>query len=94
MSAPAVTLNSPFTLPCGQVIKNRFVKAAMTEGLAGPDGCANSRHENLYRTWANGGCGLLITGNVMVKGDHLERPGNVIVEGDQSDKALTALADN
>ena len=91
MATPAETLNSSFTLPCGQVIRNRLVKAAMTEGLAYPDGYANERHANLYRTWANGGSGLLITGNVMVKNDHLERPGNVIIDGEQSEEALAGL---
>ena len=73
-------LNTPLTLPCGVVLPNRLCKAAMTEGLAGPDGLPNQRHERLYRTWARGGVGLQITGNVMVDGNHLERPGNVILD--------------
>jgi len=73
-------LKRPLELPCGVVLKNRLVKAAMTEGLAGPDGLPNDRHMRLYRTWAASGVGLLITGNVMVDGDHLERPGNVIID--------------
>lgn len=73
-------LNTPLTLPCGVVLPNRLCKAAMTEGLAGPDGLPNQRHERLYRTWARSGVGLQVTGNVMVDGDHLERPGNVILD--------------
>ncbi|MFO1393855.1 MAG: NADH:flavin oxidoreductase/NADH oxidase family protein [Steroidobacteraceae bacterium] len=77
---PTEILRTPLRLPCGLVLKNRLVKAAMTEGLAGPDGLPNDKLERLYRTWARSGVGLLITGNVMVVGDHLERPGNVIVD--------------
>ena len=73
-------LNASLTLPCGLVLPNRLAKAAMTEGLAGPDGLPNERHVQLYRTWARSGVGLQITGNVMVDGDHLERPGNVILD--------------
>lgn len=74
------TLNQPLVLPCGQLLKNRLVKAAMTEGLAGPDGLPNERHARLYRTWAEGGPAVSITGNVMIDGSHLERPGNVILD--------------
>ena len=73
-------LKTPLKLPCGAVLPNRLAKAAMTEGLAGPDGLPNERHVQLYRTWARSGVGLQITGNVMVDGDHLERPGNVILD--------------
>jgi 2,4-dienoyl-CoA reductase-like NADH-dependent reductase (Old Yellow Enzyme family) len=73
-------LDTPLALPCGASLPNRLAKAAMTEGLAGPDGLPNERHQRLYRTWARSGVGLQITGNVMVDGDHLERPGNVILE--------------
>lgn len=76
---PAV--NDTLTLPNGQTFRNRIAKAAMTEGLAFRDGLPNAAHETLYRRWANRGCGLLITGNVIVDRGHLERPGNVIVDG-------------
>jgi 2,4-dienoyl-CoA reductase-like NADH-dependent reductase (Old Yellow Enzyme family) len=75
-------VNEAFSLPNGQHFRNRIAKAAMTEGLAFRDGLPNAAHETLYRRWADGGCGLLITGNVQVDRGHLERPGNVIVDGD------------
>jgi 2,4-dienoyl-CoA reductase-like NADH-dependent reductase (Old Yellow Enzyme family) len=75
MNADLVSvLNTPLVLPCGLVLKNRLVKAAMTEGLAGPDGLPNEQLARLYHTWANGGVAVLITGNVMVDGTSLERP--------------------
>jgi len=73
-------LDTPLTLPCGVTLKNRLVKAAMTEGLADPDGLPNEKHNRLYRSWAGGSAAVLITGNVMVDGTHLERPGNVILD--------------
>jgi len=73
-------LSTPLELPCGLTLKNRLVKAAMTEGLAGPDGLPNEKHVRLYRTWEHSDVAVLITGNVMVDGTHLERPGNVILD--------------
>ena len=71
---------TPFTLPSGQVIKNRLVKAAMEENLANSDQVPDDNLFNLYEAWANGGVGLIITGNVMV--DHLAMtgPGGVTLE--------------
>ncbi|OYQ27073.1 NADH:flavin oxidoreductase [Sandarakinorhabdus cyanobacteriorum] len=76
-----MSVAAPFALPNGQSFRNRIAKAAMTEGLAFRDGLPNPAHDNLYRRWADRGCGLLITGNVIIDRGHLERPGNVIVDG-------------
>ncbi|OSZ72747.1 NADH:flavin oxidoreductase [Sphingomonas sp. IBVSS1] len=76
-----MSVAAPFQLPNGQSFRNRIAKAAMTEGLAFRDGLPNPAHDNLYRRWADRGCGLLITGNVIIDRGHLERPGNVIVDG-------------
>lgn len=87
-----VSLADPIKLPCGAVLKNRIAKAAMTEGLADPLNRATARHAALYRRWAEGGAGLLITGNVMVDRRYLERPGNVAIDGPQTEEAREALA--
>jgi len=63
----------------------------MTEGLADRCNRATERHVRLYRRWANGGAGMLLTGNVQVDRRHLERPGNVAIDGEQSAEALMAL---
>lgn len=84
-------LNQPLTLPCGAVVPNRMCKAAMTEGLAHPDGTASEELERLYGIWSDGGSGILLSGNIQVDGDHLERPGNVIVESALSGDAFAAL---
>lgn len=73
---------SSFTLPNGRVVKNRIVKAAMEENLATAEQTPGVALRNLYRTWAEGGTGVLITGNVMV--DHLAMtgPGGVVLENE------------
>jgi len=73
-------LKQPLTLPCGATIRNRICKAAMTEGLASPEGLPTPELERLYRLWSDGGAGLLLSGNVIIDGDHLERPGNIIID--------------
>jgi 2,4-dienoyl-CoA reductase-like NADH-dependent reductase (Old Yellow Enzyme family) len=85
-------LADPLRLPCGALLPNRVAKAAMTEGLAAADGAANARHARLYRRWAAGGAGLLLTGNVMVDRRWLERPGNVIIEDSRGIPALAEWA--
>lgn len=85
-------LAQPFTLPCGAVLPNRVCKAAMTEGLADENLNATERHVTLYRRWAEGGAGLLITGNVMIDRRVLERPGNVAIDGNGGLSQLKAWA--
>ncbi|MEL6920888.1 MAG: NADH:flavin oxidoreductase/NADH oxidase family protein [Pseudomonadota bacterium] len=86
-------LAEPVTLPCGQVIKNRIAKAAMTEGLTDGTNQANDRLVTLYKRWGEGGAGVLVTGNVIVDRWHLERGGNLAIDGAQSNAALAGLAD-
>jgi 2,4-dienoyl-CoA reductase-like NADH-dependent reductase (Old Yellow Enzyme family) len=52
----------------------------MTEGVADRRLRATDRHATLYRAWSEGGAGLLLTGNVQVDRDDLERPGNVAID--------------
>lgn len=85
-------LDTPLTLPCGAILPNRLAKAAMTEGLATPDGVPTAELERLYGLWSDGGAGLLITGNVIVDADHLERPGNVVIDRAPDAAMAAALA--
>lgn len=80
MSLAAEALHMPLTLPCGAVIKNRIAKAAMTEGLATMAGIATPQLNRLYGLWSDGGAGMLLSGNIQIDKDHLERPGNVIID--------------
>ena len=87
------TLSDTLTLPCGVVIKNRIAKGAMTEGLSDSANRATSKLSKLYRRWADGGAGMLLTGNVQINHKYLERAGNVVIEGLQSNEQLAALTD-
>ena len=75
-----IDLHDPLELPCGVRLPNRFLKSAMTEGLADARDRATGRLATLYRRWSQGGCGTLVTGNVMIDRRFLERPGNVVIE--------------
>lgn len=81
-------LQSPLILPCGASLKNRLAKAAMTEGLADAYGVPGALLDRLYGLWSDGGAALLISGNIMVDRQHLERPGNIIIDT-QLDRDLT-----
>ncbi|KAG0027126.1 hypothetical protein BGZ82_009141 [Podila clonocystis] len=81
-------LSQPLTLPfSGRVIKNRFLKAALSESLARADGQIDKSHTNnlinLYEAWAKGGSGLILTGNIMVDRLHREMEHNVAVEDER-----------
>ncbi len=85
-------LTSSLTLPCGVTVPNRICKAAMTEGLATPEGLPSDELNRLYGLWSDGGAGILLSGNIQVDPDHLERPGNVIVAGVPNNEMKSALA--
>ena len=83
----SVALADSLRLPCGVVLPNRIAKAAMTECLADPrTNDPNARHERLFRRWATGGVGLMVTGNVMVDRRFLERTSNVVID-ERTDRA-------
>jgi 2,4-dienoyl-CoA reductase-like NADH-dependent reductase (Old Yellow Enzyme family) len=86
-----IDLATPLKLPCGVTLSNRLAKGAMTEGLATANGVPTPELEQLYRLWAEGGAGMLLTGNVQIDCDHLERPGNVVIDGPPSIELRTAL---
>ena len=88
----STALGSPLTLPCGATLKNRFGKAPLTEGLADAMNRATARHVSLYGRWADGGAGLVVTGNVQVDRRYLERPGNVVIDDNGGIEELKAYA--
>ncbi|SDP69043.1 2,4-dienoyl-CoA reductase [Ralstonia sp. 25mfcol4.1] len=67
-------------LPNGSTIPNRIAKAAMEENMADEDHAPSEELVRLYRAWAGGGAGLLITGNVMVDSRAMTGPGGVVLE--------------
>lgn len=85
-----IDITAPLVLPNGQTLKNRLVKGAMTEGLADARGRPTPELIRLYERWADGGTGLLLTGNIQIDRAHLERAGNVIIDR-VPDAAMAAL---
>lgn len=85
-------LFQPFTFPNGTTAKNRFFKSAMEEQLA-TDNQPTQALVNLYRTWALGGAGVLVTGNVMVSPNGKGSVGDVVVSDNRSLAMLKAWAD-
>lgn len=71
---------TPLLLPNGAVIPNRLAKAAMEENMAEAGQLPGAAIHRLYRRWAQGGAGLLITGNVMVDSRALTGPGTIALE--------------
>lgn len=71
------------TLPNGSVIPNRLAKAAMEENMADGDHAPSQELIRLYQSWADGGVGLMITGNVMIDRRAMTGPGGVVLDSAQ-----------
>jgi 2,4-dienoyl-CoA reductase-like NADH-dependent reductase (Old Yellow Enzyme family) len=52
----------PITLRCGLTLPNRLVKASMSENISTAQSLPDDKIQNVYRQWARGGWGLIITG--------------------------------
>ncbi|UIN54076.1 MULTISPECIES: NADH:flavin oxidoreductase/NADH oxidase family protein [Pseudomonas] len=77
---------SPFqilNLPNGQTVGNRIAKAAMEENLADRNQAPSRELFRLYQAWADGGAGLLLTGNVMIDRRAMTGPGGVVLEDER-----------
>lgn len=71
-------------LPNGSTIPNRLAKAAMEENMADCEQAPSGQLMRLYQAWADGGIGLIISGNVMVDSHAMTGPGGVVLEDDES----------
>lgn len=79
-----MNLQKELTLPCGAVLQNRIAKSAMSENMSPKHHGPTKSIIHAYKRWANGGCGLIITGNIMIDRKAIAEPGNILVE-DRSD---------
>lgn len=86
-------LFQPLKLKNGIVVKNRFVKPAMSEVMGDDNYRPTEAIINLYRNWALGGTGLLITGNVMIDSNALGEKGNIVIENEKDLALLKRWAD-
>lgn len=80
-----------FTFPNGKTAKNRFFKSAMEEQLAKHNQPTQAL-VHLYDTWAKGGTGVLVTGNVMVSDNGKGSINDVVLSDERSMDMLKAWA--
>ncbi|PCK30363.1 NADH:flavin oxidoreductase/NADH oxidase family protein [Pseudoalteromonas piscicida] len=78
-----MSLFETLILPNGVKIPNRIAKAAMEENLASKDNLPSAPIFNLYQAWADGGAGLIISGNVMVDQRAMTGAGGIVLESDK-----------
>ncbi len=85
-------LFAPLTLPNGRMLKNRIIKAAMSDSLGDGQGNPTATQIRLYERWAEGGLAASIIGEV--QGDPLypERPGNLLLDDNADMAAFRELA--
>ena len=86
-------LQQELILPNGSRLSNRIAKSAMSENASNKKHAPTPTLINAYKKWAQGGAGLLITGNIMVDAKALGEPRNVIVEDEKHFELLKAWAD-
>jgi 2,4-dienoyl-CoA reductase-like NADH-dependent reductase (Old Yellow Enzyme family) len=79
-----MTAFDSLTLPNGVVIPNRICKAAMEENMADAAQAPSPALHTLYRAWAKGGAGLILSGNVMIDGRAMTGPGGVVLEDESN----------
>ncbi|MBW4708555.1 oxidoreductase [Roseobacter sp. YSTF-M11] len=85
-------LGRPLELPCGARLKNRLVKAAMSDSLGDGEGSPTSAQGRLYERWAEGGAALALIGEVQTSPRYPEKPGNLVLTQGIDLAALKALA--
>lgn len=78
----SLEISKPIMLPCGLTFPNRVGKAALAEAWADRDHLPSERLLDTYGIWADGGWGMILTGNVQVDVTYL---------GTSDDNALNHL---
>jgi 2,4-dienoyl-CoA reductase-like NADH-dependent reductase (Old Yellow Enzyme family) len=74
-------------------LRNRFVRSATWEGMAGDDGSVTDRIIDMYAALAEGGVGLIITGHAYVSTEGQAVPWQLGVHDDGVMSGLTRLTD-
>lgn len=73
-------LSAPLKITKQIQAKNRLFKSAMSEQLGDSNHLPSQQISHLYKTWALGGTGVLVTGNVMIDKNALGEPKNIVLE--------------
>ncbi|KAK0636404.1 NADH:flavin oxidoreductase/NADH oxidase [Bombardia bombarda] len=95
MTTPTqLRIAQPITLKCGLTLPNRLIKAAMAENQGVEHNLPNEPLENVYKAWARGGWGLVITGNVQVDDVYLGAPGDMTFDTSLSPATVAAAFSN
>ena len=84
-------LFTPFTFQNGKTAKNRIFKSAMEEQFSQNDQ-PSEKLVRLYDTWAKGGAGVWVTGNVMVAESGKGSINDVVISDDRSLEMLKKWA--
>ncbi|MGK0289298.1 MAG: 2,4-dienoyl-CoA reductase-like NADH-dependent reductase (Old Yellow Enzyme family) [bacterium] len=92
MKKKSLTLNTPFQIGKKLTVKNRFFKSAMSEQLTDKNNLPNKELIKLYETWAEGGLGISVTGNVMIDKKAMGEPRQVVLEKDTPLESFKAWA--
>src|ERR1700726_4176791 len=74
----------PLALPNGSILQNRIAKAAMEENMADAAHAPSAVLMKLYTAWAEGGAGLILTGNMMIDRRAMTGPGGVVLEDESN----------
>ncbi|KAH6972492.1 hypothetical protein BKA56DRAFT_692787 [Ilyonectria sp. MPI-CAGE-AT-0026] len=78
-------LAQPLPLPCGLTLPNRLVKAALAEQMADSQKLPTPAQFNrTYGAWADGGWGMILTGNVQVDERYLGGPDDNVIDASAS----------
>ncbi len=76
----------------GLQLNNRLVRSATWVGLAESDGSVNEQLLEVYRTLADGGVGLIISGYISVQTDGRQQTNQLAADNDALIPGLTQLA--
>ncbi|ARU57437.1 NADH oxidase [Oleiphilus messinensis] len=76
----SVDISTAFTLKNSVMIKNRTFKSAMSEQLGNKQHNPTDGLTNLYKLWAEGGIGIMMSGNIMIDRTALGEPKNVVLD--------------
>lgn len=86
-------LQKPLQLPCGVALKNRLVKAAMSDSLGDGEGNVTETQARLYERWVEGGVSLSLIGEVQFDARYPEKPGNLVLDEQCDRQSLAQLAE-
>jgi 2,4-dienoyl-CoA reductase-like NADH-dependent reductase (Old Yellow Enzyme family) len=73
-------ISQPLKLPNGSILRNRIVKAAMSEALGDVHNDMTEGLIKLFERWSKGGAAMLITGNVQVDRWHLVHAAEIVLD--------------